>query len=130
MIARRYTYGAGREAEQHVEPSFLAAGLSEVSRARVWTLARPSDAANDPAHVQSLRQLSSRWRHRAHLRYGAEPGAVPERRADRMRRLFAVTPKTGARHLNLLKGALLQHWTKEPTRAQRPINVRSSALDQ
>jgi putative SOS response-associated peptidase YedK len=30
-------------------------------------------------------------------------------------------PETGARHLDLLKWGLLPYWTKEPTRAQRPI---------
>jgi putative SOS response-associated peptidase YedK len=34
-------------------------------------------------------------------------------------------PETGARHLDLLKWGLLPYWTKEPTRAQRPINARS-----
>jgi putative SOS response-associated peptidase YedK len=34
-------------------------------------------------------------------------------------------PDTGDRHLDLLKWGLLPHWTKEPTRAQRPINARS-----
>jgi putative SOS response-associated peptidase YedK len=36
-------------------------------------------------------------------------------------------PETGARHLDLLKWGLLPYWTKEPTRAQRPINARSEA---
>ena len=34
-------------------------------------------------------------------------------------------PETGERHLDLLKWGLLPHWTKEPTKAQRPINARS-----
>jgi putative SOS response-associated peptidase YedK len=34
-------------------------------------------------------------------------------------------PETGARRLDLLKWGLLPYWTKEPTRAQRPINARS-----
>jgi putative SOS response-associated peptidase YedK len=34
-------------------------------------------------------------------------------------------PDTGGRHLDMLKWGLLPHWTKEPTRAQRPINARS-----
>lgn len=34
-------------------------------------------------------------------------------------------PQTGHRHLDLLKWGLLPYWTKEPTRAQRPINARS-----
>src|SRR5215472_13226420 len=33
--------------------------------------------------------------------------------------------ETGARHLDLLKWGLLPYWTKEPTKAQRPINARS-----
>jgi putative SOS response-associated peptidase YedK len=33
--------------------------------------------------------------------------------------------ETGQRHLDLLKWGLLPYWTKEPTRAQRPINARS-----
>jgi hypothetical protein len=32
-------------------------------------------------------------------------------------------PDTGARHLDLLKWGLLPNWAKEPTKAQRPINV-------
>ena len=34
-------------------------------------------------------------------------------------------PETDVRHLDLLKWGLLPYWTKEPTRAQRPINARS-----
>jgi putative SOS response-associated peptidase YedK len=34
-------------------------------------------------------------------------------------------PETGHRHLDLLKWDLLPYWTKEPTRAQRPVNARS-----
>jgi putative SOS response-associated peptidase YedK len=34
-------------------------------------------------------------------------------------------PDTGGRHLDMLKWGLLPYWTKEPTRAQRPINARS-----
>jgi putative SOS response-associated peptidase YedK len=34
-------------------------------------------------------------------------------------------PDTGGRHLDMLKWGLLPHWTKAPTRAQRPINARS-----
>jgi hypothetical protein len=37
-------------------------------------------------------------------------------------------PDTGARHLDLLKWGLLPYWTKEPTRAQRPINARSETV--
>jgi putative SOS response-associated peptidase YedK len=33
-------------------------------------------------------------------------------------------PETAERHLDLLKWGLLPHWTKEPTKAQRPINAR------
>jgi putative SOS response-associated peptidase YedK len=35
--------------------------------------------------------------------------------------------ETGVRHLDLLKWGLLPYWTKEPTRAQRPINARSAS---
>jgi putative SOS response-associated peptidase YedK len=34
-------------------------------------------------------------------------------------------PETAERHLDLLKWGLLPYWTKEPTKAQRPINARS-----
>ena len=34
-------------------------------------------------------------------------------------------PRTGERHLYLLKWGLLPHWTKDPAKAQRPINTRS-----
>jgi hypothetical protein len=34
-------------------------------------------------------------------------------------------PPAGGRHLDMLKWGLLPHWTKEPTRAERPINARS-----
>ena len=33
-------------------------------------------------------------------------------------------PETGERHLDLLKWGLLPYWTKDPARAQRPINAR------
>jgi putative SOS response-associated peptidase YedK len=39
-------------------------------------------------------------------------------------------PETGARHLDMLKWGLLPYWTKEPTRAQRPINARSETAAQ
>ena len=34
-------------------------------------------------------------------------------------------PGTAERHLGLLRWGLLPYWTKEPTKAQRPINARS-----
>jgi putative SOS response-associated peptidase YedK len=34
-------------------------------------------------------------------------------------------PATGARHLDLLTWGLLPYWTKEPSKARRPINARS-----
>jgi putative SOS response-associated peptidase YedK len=37
-------------------------------------------------------------------------------------------PETGERHLGLLKWGLLPHWTKEPTKARRPINARAETL--
>lgn len=37
-------------------------------------------------------------------------------------------PETGERHLDLLKWGLLPHWTKEPTKAQRPINCRAETI--
>jgi putative SOS response-associated peptidase YedK len=33
--------------------------------------------------------------------------------------------ETGARHLDLLTWGLLPYWTKEPSKARRPINARS-----
>jgi putative SOS response-associated peptidase YedK len=35
--------------------------------------------------------------------------------------------ETGARHLDLLTWGLLPYWTKEPSKARRPINARSEA---
>jgi SOS response associated peptidase (SRAP) len=55
----------------------------------------------------------------------AEPRAVLERRADAGGGSCPPQPGPGGRHLDLLKWALLPHWTKEPTTAQRPINARS-----
>jgi putative SOS response-associated peptidase YedK len=37
-------------------------------------------------------------------------------------------PETGERHLDLLKWGLLPSWTKDPTKAQRPINCRSETI--
>ena len=37
-------------------------------------------------------------------------------------------PDTGERHLNLLKWGLLPSWTKEPAKAQRPINARAETV--
>lgn len=37
-------------------------------------------------------------------------------------------PDTGERHLDLLNWGLLPSWTKDPARAQRPINARSETL--
>src|SRR5262245_23949721 len=37
-------------------------------------------------------------------------------------------PQTGERHLDLLKWGLLPSWTKEPSKAQRPINARSETV--
>jgi putative SOS response-associated peptidase YedK len=37
-------------------------------------------------------------------------------------------PKTGERHLNLLKWGLLPSWTKQPAQARRPINARSETV--
>jgi putative SOS response-associated peptidase YedK len=34
-------------------------------------------------------------------------------------------PQTGARHLDLLTWGLPAYWTKEPSKAGRPINARS-----
>jgi putative SOS response-associated peptidase YedK len=34
-------------------------------------------------------------------------------------------PETGERHLDLLKWGLLPYRTKEPVKAQRPINARA-----
>jgi putative SOS response-associated peptidase YedK len=33
-------------------------------------------------------------------------------------------PETGERHLDLLKWGLLPHWSKEPTKAQRPFSAQ------
>ena len=37
-------------------------------------------------------------------------------------------PQTGERHLDLLKWGLLPYWTKDPAKAQRPINARSETV--
>jgi putative SOS response-associated peptidase YedK len=37
-------------------------------------------------------------------------------------------PKTGERHLDLLKWGLLPSWTKDPAQAGRPINARSESF--
>jgi putative SOS response-associated peptidase YedK len=37
-------------------------------------------------------------------------------------------PETGERHLDLLKWGILPSWTKDPGKAQRPINVRSETV--
>lgn len=37
-------------------------------------------------------------------------------------------PETGERHLDLLKWGLVPHWTKDPARAQRPINARAETV--
>jgi putative SOS response-associated peptidase YedK len=37
-------------------------------------------------------------------------------------------PGTGERHLDLLQWGLLPNWTKEPTKAQRPINARAETV--
>lgn len=37
-------------------------------------------------------------------------------------------PETGARHLDLLQWGLLPSWTKDPAKAQRPINARSETI--
>jgi len=37
-------------------------------------------------------------------------------------------PDTGQRHLDLLSWGLLPHWTKDPARAQRPINARAETV--
>jgi putative SOS response-associated peptidase YedK len=37
-------------------------------------------------------------------------------------------PETGERHLDLLKWGLLPSWTKDPTKAKRPINARSETI--
>lgn len=37
-------------------------------------------------------------------------------------------PETGERHLDLLKWGLLPSWTKDPAKAQRPINCRSETI--
>jgi putative SOS response-associated peptidase YedK len=40
----------------------------------------------------------------------------------------AKPPSPPPRHLNLLKWGLLPSWTKEPTKAHRPINARSETV--
>lgn len=37
-------------------------------------------------------------------------------------------PETGERHLDLLQWGLLPSWTKDPAKAQRPINARSETI--
>jgi len=37
-------------------------------------------------------------------------------------------PETGERHLDLLKWGLLPYWTKEPVKAQHPINARAETV--
>lgn len=37
-------------------------------------------------------------------------------------------PETGERHLDLLKWGFLASWTKDPAKAQRPINARSETI--
>lgn len=37
-------------------------------------------------------------------------------------------PETGDRHLNALKWGLLPNWTKDPAKAQRPINARAETV--
>jgi putative SOS response-associated peptidase YedK len=37
-------------------------------------------------------------------------------------------PETGERHLDLLKWGLLPYFTKDPTRAKRPINARAETV--
>ena len=37
-------------------------------------------------------------------------------------------PETGERHLDLLQWGLLPSWTKEPAKAQRPINARAETV--
>jgi putative SOS response-associated peptidase YedK len=37
-------------------------------------------------------------------------------------------PETGERHLDLLQWGLLPYWSKEPTKAQRPINARAETV--
>jgi len=37
-------------------------------------------------------------------------------------------PETGERHLDLLQWGLLPNWSKEPERAQRPINARAETV--
>lgn len=37
-------------------------------------------------------------------------------------------PDSGERHLDLLSWGLVPHWTKDPARAQKPINARSETV--
>jgi putative SOS response-associated peptidase YedK len=37
-------------------------------------------------------------------------------------------PRSGERHLDLLRWGLLPYWTKEPAKARRPINARAETL--
>lgn len=37
-------------------------------------------------------------------------------------------PESGERHLDLLSWGLVPHWTKDPGRAQRPINARAETV--
>jgi putative SOS response-associated peptidase YedK len=37
-------------------------------------------------------------------------------------------PESGERHLDLLSWGLVPHWTKDPARAQRPINARAETV--
>jgi len=37
-------------------------------------------------------------------------------------------PESGERHLDLLSWGLVPHWTKEPAKAQRPINARAETV--
>jgi putative SOS response-associated peptidase YedK len=55
------------------------------------------------------------------------PNLAPSRNVAPTNDCAAVRrhPQTGARYLDLLTWGLLPHWTKEPSKARRPINARS-----
>jgi hypothetical protein len=89
-------------------------------------------AALDPSgdyrdHVRPLCILPPCRSHRADLQRGepaAEPRALMERRADAERAGGSKAPRDSRTSPRSAEMGLLPYWTKEPAKAQRPINAR------
>jgi hypothetical protein len=127
---------ASRSGEYHAPPADALAvaircekAVEPIARAAQRCLPALFGAAS--IGTRPLCQLSARSSHRAHLRHGENPlpDIVPSwnvAQPTRARQLCAVIPTQAS----ATKWGLLPHWTKEPTRAQRLVNARSSTLDQ